>query len=333
MALMSRSAALNFGDDSVCSAGPVSGVDQRGITRPQGAHCDTGAFEASLIMGQKFNDLNGNGVKDGSESGLPGWTIQLKNTSNAILDSTTTNSTGNYTLTVPTLPFTYRVREVLQAGWHQTTPNPADIPLSILTPGVSGINFGNNLVANLTITKIARRVSNSSNIRFTINVINSGPADATKVIVTDPLANKLQFVSANTDKGSCTFASPTVTCSLGKLKSGNGAKITIVVTPKTAGLQPHNCATATTTSVQDDPNKQVLCRRHHSLATKKRTSKPNLRGSLLPASLVPATPALHSHHPTLYPFQGEERSEVSLSRSLSTHAIQLPLLGKERVDE
>jgi hypothetical protein len=46
-AIPSPSAAADQGDDALCSAPPVSGVDQRGITRPQGSACDIGAFEAT----------------------------------------------------------------------------------------------------------------------------------------------------------------------------------------------------------------------------------------------------------------------------------------------
>jgi len=45
--LSSTSPAIDAGDDAICAASPVNGVDQRGITRPQGAHCDIGAYEAS----------------------------------------------------------------------------------------------------------------------------------------------------------------------------------------------------------------------------------------------------------------------------------------------
>jgi hypothetical protein len=46
MALLTGSSALDAGDDAVCLASPVDNLDQRGVTRPQSAHCDTGAFEA-----------------------------------------------------------------------------------------------------------------------------------------------------------------------------------------------------------------------------------------------------------------------------------------------
>jgi len=44
-ALLPGSPAIDVGDDAICGGQPVEGIDQRGITRPQGAHCDLGAFE------------------------------------------------------------------------------------------------------------------------------------------------------------------------------------------------------------------------------------------------------------------------------------------------
>jgi hypothetical protein len=45
MALQADSPARDAGDDATCAAPPVNNLDQRGITRPQGAHCDIGAYE------------------------------------------------------------------------------------------------------------------------------------------------------------------------------------------------------------------------------------------------------------------------------------------------
>ncbi|MSQ85110.1 MAG: hypothetical protein EXR77_19920 [Myxococcales bacterium] len=45
LALLVGSPAIDAGDDAVCAAAPVSKVDQRGTARPQGVHCDIGAFE------------------------------------------------------------------------------------------------------------------------------------------------------------------------------------------------------------------------------------------------------------------------------------------------
>ena len=45
MALGAGSAAIDTAIDAICAAAPVNNLDQRGVSRPQGAHCDIGAFE------------------------------------------------------------------------------------------------------------------------------------------------------------------------------------------------------------------------------------------------------------------------------------------------
>lgn len=44
-ALISGSTAIDAGDAASCAAAPVNGLDQRGVSRPQGAGCDLGAYE------------------------------------------------------------------------------------------------------------------------------------------------------------------------------------------------------------------------------------------------------------------------------------------------
>jgi CSLREA domain-containing protein len=47
MALLPGSPAIDAGDDSICAdAATVNDLDQRGVARPQGSHCDIGAFES-----------------------------------------------------------------------------------------------------------------------------------------------------------------------------------------------------------------------------------------------------------------------------------------------
>ena len=46
MALLPGSAAIDTADDAICAAPPVNNLDQRGVARPQGPHCDIGAYEA-----------------------------------------------------------------------------------------------------------------------------------------------------------------------------------------------------------------------------------------------------------------------------------------------
>ncbi len=44
-ALLTGSPAIGAASSAVCAAAPVSGIDQRGISRPQGSGCDVGAYE------------------------------------------------------------------------------------------------------------------------------------------------------------------------------------------------------------------------------------------------------------------------------------------------
>jgi len=47
-ALFNGSSAIDAGNNTICNALPVNGVDQRGATRPQNATCDIGAYESGM---------------------------------------------------------------------------------------------------------------------------------------------------------------------------------------------------------------------------------------------------------------------------------------------
>src|SRR6185503_17572939 len=99
-------------------------------------------FQLGAISGQKFQDINGDGTKNGADAGLLGWTIELDKDANGTVDATTTTDVnGNYSFTGLTAG-TYRIREVNQAGWIQTTVNPADVTV-ISGTNSAGSNFGN----------------------------------------------------------------------------------------------------------------------------------------------------------------------------------------------
>ncbi len=125
--------AKEFGSRENSSAAPALTIDY------------TAGFTAVTLSGQVYHDLNGNGSKDAGEAGLQGWTVFLDTNNNGTLDSgepsTTTDSSGNYSF-ANIGAGTYRVREVVQAGFQQTTANPADIvPQSGVN--VTGKDFGN----------------------------------------------------------------------------------------------------------------------------------------------------------------------------------------------
>lgn len=113
-----------------------------------------------------WHDLNENGVQDAGEPGVGGVTVQLWNEpKTALLDQTTTNSSGLYTLVAP-LPGTYRVRVLLPTGASFTSKdagandqtdsdiNPAGTDFGFTDPYV----FGSNLISITTIDAGLRNV-------------------------------------------------------------------------------------------------------------------------------------------------------------------------------
>jgi hypothetical protein len=108
-------------------------------------------LDKGSIFGTVFYDEDLDGVQDPSESGLSGRTVFLDANNNGVHDTgegiTTTDSNGNYNF--PSLtPFTYRVRQVLPAGWIQTFPTTAFHSVTVTSgttaqPFNFGTRFGN----------------------------------------------------------------------------------------------------------------------------------------------------------------------------------------------
>src|SRR2546428_803321 len=98
-----------------CAVNPTLGPGGYALTVTSGSSetgNDFGNFQQGTKSGVKFNDLNGNGVKDVGEPGLAGWTILAYTDGNAdgTLSATEaaappaataiTDVTGAYTLTL-----------------------------------------------------------------------------------------------------------------------------------------------------------------------------------------------------------------------------------------
>ena len=126
---------------------------------------NVGNFQTITIGGTKFQDVNGNGVRDIGDVGAAGVTVFLDTNNNGVLNvgerSTVTDANGNYSF-ASVGPGTYIVREVLPVGSVQTTANPANI---ITSSGinVTGVNIGN--FQTLTIGGTKFQDSNGNGIR------------------------------------------------------------------------------------------------------------------------------------------------------------------------
>jgi hypothetical protein len=118
-------------------------TDNAGVTSAA-VSCTSVVKSASVsttgtISGIVFNDLNGNGLKDTGEPGLPNWRVYLDANNNKLFDtsekSVITPTGGAYSFTGLNAG-TYNVREVDQSGWART----ANSPVVTLATGATAAN-------------------------------------------------------------------------------------------------------------------------------------------------------------------------------------------------
>ncbi len=170
---------------AIVSSLNVSGIDFADVYRPNEIH------------GVKFDDLNGNGMRDAGELGIGGTTVFIDLDRDDILDAgepiTVTLGDGSYEF-LDLSPGAYVVREVLEAGHYRTTPDTVG---GILWPaGVSNPAVGN--VTPLIIQQsLAQGESYLQNV--TITLPSSGG-----------LTNLVDVFLLFDDTGSFTFNSPIV---------------------------------------------------------------------------------------------------------------------------
>ena len=114
---------------------------------------DFGNFPMPVaIAGTVFEDVNGDSVFQGGETGLQNWLVRL--TGDAT-DSTLSDSAGRYRFS--NLAFgTYTVAEAVQVPWHRTRP-PGGSYTVVLSPGdsVVGRDFGNDRYGSITGSKFS----------------------------------------------------------------------------------------------------------------------------------------------------------------------------------
>jgi uncharacterized surface anchored protein len=108
--------------------------------------------QPGTVSGEKFNDANGNGVRDTGETGLSGVTIRVTDATGAVR-TTTTDASGAFSFS-GLAAGTYVVSEVVPGGFTQTAPAAPGTFTVTLTTGQSVTNllFGNRAVSAPTDT-------------------------------------------------------------------------------------------------------------------------------------------------------------------------------------
>ncbi len=110
--------------------------------------------------GVKWNDVNGNGLRDPGEGFISGVRMYLDLDGDGRIDigepSAKSNDLGQYTLTFPGAG-TYKLREVVEPGYVQTFPTAANNfehtvvvtgNAAVDAPNLAGLNFGNKLTVD-----------------------------------------------------------------------------------------------------------------------------------------------------------------------------------------
>ncbi|MCW6050843.1 DUF4347 domain-containing protein [Lyngbya sp. CCAP 1446/10] len=195
----SSNPAIGGGDPTITAVGATA-FDQRGTGFPRKIdntlvakpNVDIGAYEyGPVVQGQKFNDLNGDGVKAATDPGLDGWTITA-GTKTAVT-STVGATIGQYTLT--DTKANTAIAETLQPGYVQTlaataTTGTADV--------IVGTDFGNFQLMTISGLKFDDQNGNGTQdlpvdlpvtTGVTINLLNAATGATISSTTTDATGN------------------------------------------------------------------------------------------------------------------------------------------------
>jgi uncharacterized repeat protein (TIGR01451 family) len=155
---------------------------------------DFGNLELPDITVLKFEDVNGNGVRDemtggGLEPALSGWTFTLMSGGEAI-DEATTGEDGTVTFADLDLG-TYRVDETVQEGWQTTTALPLSVDLDTSGSDVS-LAVGNRRIpttseVDLAILKASNpaTVAPGGMVTYRLTYYNLGETPAVNFTIVD----------------------------------------------------------------------------------------------------------------------------------------------------
>lgn len=116
---------------------------------------DFGNAERATVKGTKWNDANGNKIRDGGEQGIVGWVFTatpIAALGGAVATSTagsakiaTTTAEGVYTFSfLPSELGAWRITEVQQAGWESMAPASSTHEIIVASgTAITGLDFGN----------------------------------------------------------------------------------------------------------------------------------------------------------------------------------------------
>ena len=148
---------------------PIAGVNTIHLLNGENrSGADFGNRERiGTIQGTVWNDANGDRIHGASESGLGDWTVFLDINNNGIQDVTEpaaqTDASGAYSLSrIP--DGTYRVVEVMPAGWISSEGQSSATTTSLSIGGVNNVNFNSLIPVAASISGTAWSDANSNGV-------------------------------------------------------------------------------------------------------------------------------------------------------------------------
>ena len=131
LALGDHAISVGYGGDANFSASTSTAITQT-VNPPPSA----------TLSGEVYNDLNGDGTLQAGDPGLSGWTVQLLDSSNTVVATTTTDSSGDYSFT-GVIPGSYTVAVVAPTGYVPTGPTSGTLAVTAAAgQTITNLNFG-----------------------------------------------------------------------------------------------------------------------------------------------------------------------------------------------
>ncbi len=190
----------------------------------------------------------------------PGWTCPAPSggfqncTNPSVVSGATATFTMVLKVTAGTAPGTAITNSATVSSSSTTDPTNANNSASTTS------NVASPTQADVAIIKTAspEPVDQGTNLTYTLQVTNNGPAVATGITVTDPLPSQVTFTSSSiaASQGSCAYNSGTTTvnCTLNNMSVGALVIITINVNAATFSSATLSSNTATVAATTSDPN-------------------------------------------------------------------------------
>jgi len=156
--------APGFGDNQTVTV--FSGAES---TASDFANFELASAVAGSVSGTVWNDLNGNGLFEGTEPGLEGWTLFVDLNSDGVLNGAepqaTTGTDGSYSIP-GVAPGTISIVEVAKSGWHTTAPLTGKRSLTLRNgENAAGINYGNQQLRDSAIRGVVFADANKDGLR------------------------------------------------------------------------------------------------------------------------------------------------------------------------